>query len=239
MSLGFSKFGWWVVPIWLAASDLLVTHVQAQGKPQHRRSIELSETNSAEILTNLTQLSTKKDGFKELNEQLRSAAGISSLNSMDGNFSVPYVSPHVPVVPRKALKELLDRQKNWTLNVEDLNTGTSDPSSDILSSYGEDKSSTKKSSLQQFYDGLNRRRPGTQNADESKNDHSVSKNELDSRNDPGSQDDSSLPPAIREKTRKLKESATAFKELVNEDAGRRSEERRVGKECRSRWSPYH
>ena len=24
-----------------------------------------------------------------------------------------------------------------------------------------------------------------------------------------------------------------------EDAGTRSEERRVGKECRSRWSPYH
>src|SRR5256885_8449313 len=24
-----------------------------------------------------------------------------------------------------------------------------------------------------------------------------------------------------------------------EDASRRSEERRVGKECRSRWSPYH
>ena len=23
------------------------------------------------------------------------------------------------------------------------------------------------------------------------------------------------------------------------DAGMRSEERRVGKECRSRWSPYH
>ena len=23
------------------------------------------------------------------------------------------------------------------------------------------------------------------------------------------------------------------------DAGTRSEERRVGKECRSRWSPYH
>ena len=25
----------------------------------------------------------------------------------------------------------------------------------------------------------------------------------------------------------------------NLDAGLRSEERRVGKECRSRWSPYH
>ena len=28
-----------------------------------------------------------------------------------------------------------------------------------------------------------------------------------------------------------------IEELVN--AGKRSEERRVGKECRSRWSPYH
>ena len=28
-------------------------------------------------------------------------------------------------------------------------------------------------------------------------------------------------------------------EEPGEGAGRRSEERRVGKECRSRWSPYH
>src|SRR6266498_5706017 len=27
--------------------------------------------------------------------------------------------------------------------------------------------------------------------------------------------------------------------LLRDPAGRRSEERRVGKECRSRWSPYH
>ena len=26
---------------------------------------------------------------------------------------------------------------------------------------------------------------------------------------------------------------------ANGQSGRRSEERRVGKECRSRWSPYH
>ena len=30
-----------------------------------------------------------------------------------------------------------------------------------------------------------------------------------------------------------------LKEMVFEDYGTRSEERRVGKECRSRWSPYH
>ena len=28
-------------------------------------------------------------------------------------------------------------------------------------------------------------------------------------------------------------------DYVNDDYGFRSEERRVGKECRSRWSPYH
>ena len=28
-------------------------------------------------------------------------------------------------------------------------------------------------------------------------------------------------------------------ERVDEDIANRSEERRVGKECRSRWSPYH
>ena len=27
--------------------------------------------------------------------------------------------------------------------------------------------------------------------------------------------------------------------VYNELEGKRSEERRVGKECRSRWSPYH
>ena len=31
----------------------------------------------------------------------------------------------------------------------------------------------------------------------------------------------------------------AIKEKYNGDARSRSEERRVGKECRSRWSPYH
>ena len=31
----------------------------------------------------------------------------------------------------------------------------------------------------------------------------------------------------------------AFRALENEPEDDRSEERRVGKECRSRWSPYH
>src|SRR2546426_9303100 len=30
-----------------------------------------------------------------------------------------------------------------------------------------------------------------------------------------------------------------FGRMMSETLGKRSEERRVGKECRSRWSPYH
>ena len=30
-----------------------------------------------------------------------------------------------------------------------------------------------------------------------------------------------------------------FAEITKKSPERRSEERRVGKECRSRWSPYH
>ena len=32
---------------------------------------------------------------------------------------------------------------------------------------------------------------------------------------------------------------TAIKSLINASLSLESEERRVGKECRSRWSPYH
>ena len=34
-------------------------------------------------------------------------------------------------------------------------------------------------------------------------------------------------------------SSKEIKEQINALKGDRSEERRVGKECRSRWSPYH
>ena len=53
----------------------------------------------------------------------------------------------------------------------------------------------------------------------------------------------------REKLRALRASGIAFPNDFHPDAfagdlqsefdGKRSEERRVGKECRSRWSPYH
>src|SRR3712207_7538439 len=38
---------------------------------------------------------------------------------------------------------------------------------------------------------------------------------------------------------KIRKMARAYNELTTELSRERSEERRVGKECRSRWSPYH
>ena len=37
----------------------------------------------------------------------------------------------------------------------------------------------------------------------------------------------------------LRENIRRCKQLTDKPFGVRSEERRVGKECRSRWSPYH
>ena len=45
-----------------------------------------------------------------------------------------------------------------------------------------------------------------------------------------------------ESNKKKKEDAlynTAFELFTTKGTNKRSEERRVGKECRSRWSPYH
>ena len=44
---------------------------------------------------------------------------------------------------------------------------------------------------------------------------------------------------IRESTTKWREEYVAAAEATVATALCRSEERRVGKECRSRWSPYH
>jgi hypothetical protein len=70
MSLSFLRHGPWVAALCLAAAAL-ASHAQAQGVARPRRSLEITETNSAEILTNLNRLTTKKEGINELDERLR------------------------------------------------------------------------------------------------------------------------------------------------------------------------
>src|SRR5256885_17259148 len=49
-------------------------------------------------------------------------------------------------------------------------------------------------------------------------------------------DESEIPAVMKQSEA---EKATKFSSITSLTADRRSEERRVGKECRSRWSPYH
>ena len=46
-------------------------------------------------------------------------------------------------------------------------------------------------------------------------------------------------PALGQKGINIMEFCKAFNAKTKSFMGKRSEERRVGKECRSRWSPYH
>ena len=45
--------------------------------------------------------------------------------------------------------------------------------------------------------------------------------------------------SFEEQLQKQKERSRAAAQIKTDDWTTRSEERRVGKECRSRWSPYH
>lgn len=208
MSLGFSRFGLSFVAAAFAASNLLVSNGIAQGNAQPRRSIELTETNSAEILTNLNQLSTKKDEFRQLDEQLRTLRGLSSPKSMEQRFSVPYGGQGA--MPKKRIKDLMERQKNWGFTAEDINQSASSSDSEVSSFEGTDKFDPKSSSVQQFYNTLNGQGSSAPNQNRSTNEKSPSNKRSIFTPENSSEDDSSLPPEIRDKTQRLKE-------LVNGD----------------------
>ena len=213
MTLGFSRFGVWFVLGCFAANGLFVGHAYAQGKPQPRRSIELSETNSAEILTNLNQFTTKKDGFRQLDDQLRSLKGISPGNTMDGNFDAPYRPQPAPALSNKAVKDLLERQRNWGLTPEELGITTTTSDADTLSTFGEGKTDSKKSSLQQFYDALSGTGPSRPTADRYNENGLITPGKRSSFSDPNSSDDEAkLPAGVRDQAKQLKQA-------VNDDAG--------------------
>lgn len=209
MSLGFSKFGLWLVLSGFAFSGLLESHVQAQGTQRPHRDIQLSETNSAEILTNLNGLNTKKEGTSQLEDQLENINKQLSNKNLDQGFSLPYLPP--TVVPAKTLKELLDRQKNWGMTPEELGSAFGSSESDALSVFDQGRSDAKKSSLQQFYDTLNRQNASHPNSSRSgENGGSVDYFKSDFKQDTDFSDDSSMPASIRDKAKKLRD-------LVNQD----------------------
>jgi hypothetical protein len=210
MGFRFYKLGWHIMLSGLVCSGLLQNHCHAQGTHKPHRFIELSETNSAEILTNLNRLTSKQDGVDQLEDQLRGIKGLST-SSLEQRLALPYVPHSSTTLPTKTIKELIERQKNWGLTPEQLGTSSSSASSsepDPFSAYQEQKFNGTEPSLQQFYDALNRgdrrqipSRPGNRNS-------AGANTAFDSKQDSTFDDDANLPPGLRDKAQKLKESAS-------------------------------
>lgn len=198
MSFGFSRFG--VVFLCLASSCLVAESAHAQGQARPRRSIELTETNSAEVLTNLDLLTTKKDVSRQIDEQLRSLKGLSAPGSMDGRFSLPYVAP--TVVPNKKLKDLLQQKRNWGLTSDQVSSGSFDL--ETIAGYSDDKNGGK-NALQQFYDTLMQPTGANPNGQKSANAPLGKKQNQDSFENSNLEDDSNLPVGVRATTKDLKE----------------------------------
>jgi hypothetical protein len=212
MSFGFFKFGRFLAVSAVLGIALGAPQVRAQGQQRPRRFIQLSETNSAEILTNLNRITARKEGVDQLEDQLRVVRSLTPKN-LETRFNAPYNAP--TAIPRKTLMDLLDRQKNWGLTSEELgaalgsSTGSStDP--DLLSQYGQEKLGSKSSSVQQFYDNLNRSGAGRQNSnrlsDNNGSNDPNKRSDFQKLDDFG--DDAKLPPGLRDKAEKLRELVT-------------------------------
>ena len=198
------SLGWYFLLPALACCSLLEGHALAQGTHQPKRILGLSETNSAEILTNLNSLTTKPEGANQLDDPFGTLKSLSGRRSMEDGLSMPYIPRASAPVPSKALKDLMDRKKNWGLSSEELGAAGITTESDPFSSYDDQKQ--EKSSLQQFYDALNsgNHRQGASRSPDAKNSPDGSKLS-DSKLDSSFDETANLPPGLRAKADKLKD----------------------------------
>lgn len=201
MSSRLYSLGWYFLLSSLACFGLLEHHTLAQGTHQPRRILGLSETNSAEILTNLNSLTLKPEGANQLEDQFGT---LTERRSIEDRLNMPYVPRPSAPVSSKTLKTLMDLKKNWGLSSEELGAAGITKESDSFSAYDDQKPG--KSSLQQFYEALNsgNRRQGAPRSPDSKDSLEGSKSS-NSKLDSSFDETANLPPGIRDKADKLKE----------------------------------
>jgi hypothetical protein len=211
MNLKVSSFGCCCALLFLGAGNLVEGTAKAQGDTRHTRAIELSETNNTEVLKRLNQLGDKKDEYKELEEEWSKPFESLAVEGQTGGALAPYYAPpSARAVPNKRVKELLERQKNWTLTPTDLisaNGGQDWSGTSSLQADGQDK---KSSSIKQFYDAMpDGGRAGSNNStDEERSGdrrQSMFREELTTPEDP------TLPAGVRDEARQLRK-------LLNEQA---------------------
>jgi hypothetical protein len=180
---------------WISAVVVAVLAGGAQGAEPHRgRSIEFSEPRSAETLTNLNLLTTKKDGLKQLEEDLyRPLETFAPKTSLEGFFDPPEQRRRpVSAAQSKRAKELLERQKNWVfLDPDNQATGLTAEQIFNLPEYDADGQEKKKLSVfEQYLENQERKRTGKTKSGKTRAENLAGSNKDEaSRDDAGNTDD--------------------------------------------------
>src|SRR6266480_2434053 len=192
MSFRLSSFR--IFPSLAVAGAACLLACSAQGADQRRgRSIEFSEPRSAEVITNLNQLTSKKDGLKQLEEDLyRPLQTFAPKSSLDGFFDPPERPRSAITVPSKRAKELLERQRNWIfLDPDDLAAGPTAEQIFNIPEYDANGQEKKKLSvMERYFENEDRKRAGKTKASKSRTDDLFGlQKEPGSLDEAGSKDD--------------------------------------------------
>ena len=214
MSFGLSIFRTGCVIAAVLGWCLLPCDAQTRGRSRGR-SIELSVPKSDEDTNSPQQLTIKKDGLKELGDDLyKTLPGFTPQSSLDGIAAPLPPNPVPSAAQTKRAKELLERQKNWVfMRPEDL---LAVPSlEEILNAheYGADGREKKKvPTFEQYYERIATKRLTAKRTDPLKDDELAGSTRKSSSNDgTEAEDEPELPSGV-------KDSAQALKRLFQTDA---------------------
>jgi hypothetical protein len=145
----------------MAASATAILTFGSQGaETSHGRSIEFSEPRSAVTITNLNQLTTKKDSLKQLEEDLyKPLQSFAPKTSLDGFYEPPRPQQQVRRLSKQA-KEKLERQRDWIfVDPDDASAGPTAESIFNLPQYDKNGQEKKKLSVfEQYYQNEDRKR---------------------------------------------------------------------------------
>jgi hypothetical protein len=151
----------------LLLGALLVGSAQGADRPRGRRINEFPVPGSSEVTTNLQQLTSKKDGLKQLEEDLyRPLQSFAPKSSLDGVVARPPRPAAGPAIQNKHVKELLERRKDWVfMTPEDLLEVPTVEEILKTPKYGLDGQEDKKElpAVERFYRRLAAKRPEVKN----------------------------------------------------------------------------
>jgi hypothetical protein len=178
------------------------------GDKERGRAIEFSGPGNDEVATNLYQLTNKKDGLKQLEEELyQPLQSFAPKSSLEG---VAAPLPRVPVrsvIQSKRARELLERQREWMfMRPEDL---IGEPTAEGFlqaPKYGPDGTEQRDlSPMERYYLSLAAKRKTTLNAGQTNDDDLLGTlDRLNQKNQASSFDDSELPGGLKASVEKLR-----------------------------------